>query len=190
MLRDCLAKLLSRKSKKTNQEVKTEEINQPANDVIHSPIKGKFVNLSDAKDPVFVSGALGDGFAVEFDHDSGVVPVFSPVEGVVEMLFATKHAVTIKAKNNALVFIHIGIDTVKLDGQGFESVVKQGDKVKVGEVLVNVDLDLVHSKGYTSDVHVTVLPESNYKAVKFLADRSTSDTVVLSEPIAEVELNK
>ncbi len=106
-------------------------------------MEGTLVPLEKVNDPVFAQKMMGDGFAIE--PTSGAV--VSPVDGELTMVFHTKHAVGITTNEGVEVLLHIGINTVELDGEGFEILVEQGSKVKKGDKLMNVDLDLVKKKG-------------------------------------------
>lgn len=122
----------------------------------YSMIDGKSIDLSEVKDKMFSNRVLGDGIAVE--PTSNVV--VSPCNGKVTLVTDTKHAIGLENEDGIQVLIHIGLDTVKLNGQGFESLCKEGDKVKVGEPLVNIDRQLL-KKENLSDVTMMVLVEQN-----------------------------
>lgn len=109
------------------------------NQIIYAPINGKVKPLSSVPDPTFSEKMMGDGLAIE-PSDGKVV---APINGVVVNLFPTKHAVGIESESGIEVLIHIGLETVSLDGEGFEAHVKQGDKVSVGDPLVTFDLDFI-----------------------------------------------
>lgn len=107
-----------------------------------APLHGKLLPLTAVPDEVFSKKMLGDGFAI--DPASG--EVVSPISGEVATLFPTKHAIGIVDANGREVLIHFGIDTVHLQGDGFKSLVKQGEKVTAGQKILKVDLELVRSK--------------------------------------------
>jgi len=104
-----------------------------------APMSGKLLPIHEVPDEVFSQKMMGDGFAIE--PSEGVV--LSPVDGTVVNLFPTKHAIGIKSDEGQEILIHVGIDTVKLDGKGFETFVSEGDKVTKGQKLLNVDLDFI-----------------------------------------------
>ena len=104
-----------------------------------SPLAGQVKPLSQATDPVFSSGVMGQGVVIEPSHGELV----SPVNGTVTVLFPTKHAVGIVSEEGVELLMHIGMDTVSLDGKGFESHIKQGDKVVVGQQLISFDMDVI-----------------------------------------------
>lgn len=106
------------------------------------PVVGKVLPLAEIPDSVFSSGVMGAGFAIE--PESG--QVVSPVAGKVSVLFPTKHAIVIEAENGLEVLIHIGIDTVKLQGEGFTALVDVEDKVEAGTPLMAVDWEIIGKK--------------------------------------------
>ena len=112
--------------------------------VILAPVSGTVIPMSQVADPTFSQEILGKGVAIV--PDSGVF--VAPADGEVAVMFETKHAVSIKADCGAEFIIHIGMDTVNLKGEHFTSFVAQGDKVKAGDKLVEVDLEKVKEAGY------------------------------------------
>lgn len=129
---------------KINPDDKTKELKVDNKDLdFISPMTGKVLDLSEVEDKVFSEKIMGDGFAIEIE-DSEVV---SPVDGVVVMTYPSKHAFGIKASSGEEVLIHIGMDTVELDGKGFESFVEKNQKVTKGQILCNVDLNYVRDQG-------------------------------------------
>lgn len=125
-----------------NENSKAESISNDK-EIFVSPMKGKVMNLSEVKDKVFSEGIMGDGFAIELE----VGEIVSPVDGKVAMTYPTKHAIGIKSDNGMEILIHIGMDTVELDGNGFESFVEDNQKIKKGQLLARVDLDYIKEKG-------------------------------------------
>lgn len=106
------------------------------------PLTGTIKSITDAPDPVFAQKLMGDGFCVE----PILGKVWSPVKGEIISIFPTKHAIGIKADTGYEILIHFGIDTVNLNGEGFELHVKTGDKVEVGDLLLDVDIDNIKDK--------------------------------------------
>lgn len=127
-------------------------------EVLASPVAGTVMPLSAVKDETFASGALGKGFAVT--PTSGMV--YAPADATVSMVFPTKHAIGLTTAGGAEVLIHIGIDTVKLNGEGFNAYVEQGAKVKAGDKLISFDMDAIKSKGYDTTVVVVVTNTDSY----------------------------
>lgn len=140
---------------------------------ITAPLQGKVIDLSEVKDEVFSSGAMGDGVAIVPIENE----VYAPFDGVVEVVFPTGHAIGLKSEEGIEVLIHIGIDTVMLNGKGFSVNVKQGDKVKKGDLLVTFDREWIEKEGYDSSVIfiVTNMNEniSLEKSENTLVDMST-----------------
>lgn len=125
---------------------------------LFSPLKGEIISLSEVEDEAFNSGALGKGIAILPDNDL----VVSPVDGTVEMIFKTKHAIGLKTDDGTEVLIHIGIDTVKLDGEYFETLVKTGDKVTVNTPLVRFDKEKITEKGFDLTTPVVITNSKEY----------------------------
>lgn len=113
-------------------------------DKILAPVAGKVIPMKEVADPAFNQEILGKGVAIV--PSEGII--VAPAPGEVTVMFDTKHAVSIRTDSGADVIIHIGLDTVNLKGEHFRSHVSQGDKVKAGDVLVEVDLDKVKEAGY------------------------------------------
>lgn len=109
---------------------------------VFAPISGKLLTLEEVPDPVFSQKMMGDGIAIEPSEGK----VVSPIEGEVLQVFPTKHAIGLKAQNGAEILIHIGLETVSMQGEGFETHITEGSKVKVGDLLVTFDLNLVKEK--------------------------------------------
>lgn len=111
-------------------------------ETVFAPLSGKMVAIEEVPDPVFSQKMMGDGIAIE--PNEGVV--VSPVDGEIIQLFHTKHAIGIRSKSGAEILIHIGLETVNMNGEGFEAHVQEGDKVKVGDKLITCDLNLIKEK--------------------------------------------
>ncbi|RDI43084.1 PTS sugar transporter subunit IIA [Falsibacillus pallidus] len=109
---------------------------------LFAPMSGKILPLEEVPDPVFSQRMMGDGFAIEPSEGVAV----APFDGTVIQLFPTKHAIGLKAENGAEVLIHIGLETVSMNGEGFEAMVSEGDKVKKGDSLVTFDIQLINEK--------------------------------------------
>jgi len=107
-----------------------------------APLSGKVIPLEEVPDPVFAQKMMGDGVAITPTEGK----VTSPVDGEIIQVFPTKHAIGIKAKNGAEILIHIGLDTVNMNGEGFTTHIQEGKKVKTGDLLVTYQLDLVEEK--------------------------------------------
>ena len=138
-----------------------------------SPVEGKVMELSEVEDKVFSQGIMGNGFAVELT--SGTVR--APFSGEVTVVFPTGHAIGMKRADGLEVLIHIGMDTVELNGKGFSLKVKQGDYVSAGDVLVEVDLDYIKSEG-KSLVSPVVFPNGQAVSLKVQGNIKTGQDVV------------
>ena len=134
------------------------------NENIAAPVDGQVKDLGDVNDQVFSTKLMGDGAAIVPSDGT----VYSPVDGQVTVAYETKHAYGLKSKDGAEVLIHIGIDTVNLKGEGFESFVKQGQTVKAGDKLGTVDLAKVKAEGYDTTVMLVVTNTNNYASVNRL----------------------
>lgn len=121
-------------------------------EVIVSPLTGNVRSLENVPDPVFAQKMMGDGFAIE--PTDGVV--VSPIHGEVVQVFPTKHAVGLRSDQGLEILIHVGIDTVHMQGEGFEAYVKVGDRVKAGDLLLSFDLTLVQQKAKSSLTPVVI----------------------------------
>ncbi|ROS58094.1 PTS system beta-glucoside-specific IIA component (Glc family) /PTS system beta-glucoside-specific IIB component (Glc family) /PTS system beta-glucoside-specific IIC component (Glc family) [Frigoribacterium sp. PhB160] len=128
---------------------------------IVSPVDGELVPLADVDDAVFSSGVLGEGVAVR--PSSGAV--VAPLAGVVTTLLDSRHAVGITADDGVEVLVHVGLDTVKLEGRGFTAHVAQGDRVEVGQALLDVDLASLEAAGYDTTTPVVVTNTDRYDVV-------------------------
>lgn len=129
-----------------------------ANQNIHSPIKGKVIPLQDVKDKAFASEALGKGIGIIPEENT----IFAPVTGEVVTLFPTHHAIGIKTEYGIEVLIHIGIDTVELNGKYFESMIKQGDHVEIGQELIHFDSEAIQKEGYDNTVIMVITNSHDY----------------------------
>ena len=125
-----------------------------------SPLAGQVKPLSQATDPVFSSGVMGQGVVIEPSQGELV----SPVNGTVTVLFPTKHAVDIVSEEGVEMLMHIGMDTVSLDGKGFEAHVEQGDKVVVGQQLISFDMDVIKKAGLVTETPVIITNQDDFQA--------------------------
>lgn len=125
-----------------------------------SPLDGQVKPLSQATDPVFSSGVMGQGVVIEPSQGELV----SPVNGTVTVLFPTKHAVGIVSEEGVELLMHIGMDTVSLDGKGFEAHVAQGDKVVVGQQLISFDTNVIKEAGLITQTPVIITNQDDFQA--------------------------
>ena len=126
--------------------------------VLSSPLAGRVVPLNEVKDQVFSSGAMGKGIAI--DPANGTL--VAPADGTITTLFPTGHAIGLTTTDGVEILMHIGMDTVELEGKGFEIFVKQEDQVKKGDLLVKFDLSLIKEAGYSTVTPIVVTNTPNY----------------------------
>lgn len=143
---------------------------------IYTPVKGTCIDISDVKDQAFASGAMGDGVAIVPAEDV----IKAPCDGTISMLFHTGHAFGLEANNGAEILVHIGIETVNLNGSGFMPLVQQGQQVKAGEAIIQIDLDKIKAEYDPT----TILIITNQKPIKKTV---TPRDVIDGEVILEVE---
>lgn len=157
--------------------VKTEiKDNSSSSSEIYSPLNGKCVPLSDVNDPTFAEEILGKGVAI-IPSEGKVV---SPVNGTVEMVFDTLHAVALSSNDGAEILIHIGLDTVKLNGKHYKAIVKTGDTVKVGDVLIEFDKDAIKAEGFDTITPVIVSNSVDYGDILTVTGQEvkTGDSII------------
>lgn len=111
---------------------------------IVAPVDGELIPLSEVPDQMFSQKLMGDGFAVIPNSEE----VVSPLNGIAESVFPTGHAVGIRTKDGIECIVHIGLDTVELNGEGFHPLISQGEKIKAGQPIVRFDKTLLEQKGY------------------------------------------
>ena len=135
-------KKLFGKGKEVNKEIE-----------IYAPLTGEYINMEDIPDPEKKQKMMGEGFGINPTEGE----VVSPIEGKVDNVFPTKHAIGLKADNGLEILVHIGLDTVQLDGQGFEILVSSGDTVQVGDPLLKFDLEYIrnNAKDVISPIIIT-----------------------------------
>ena len=150
------------------------------NETIQTPIVGDVVALENVNDPVFSSGAMGQGIAVK--PSQGVV--YAPADAEVSIAFPTGHAFGLKTAKGAEILIHVGIDTVSMNGEGFEAKVAQGDKVKAGDVLGTFDSNKIAAAGLDDTTMVIVTNTADYASVTPVA----SGSVVKGDAVIEVKI--
>ncbi|EFU23302.1 PTS system sucrose-specific IIBC component [Streptococcus anginosus F0211] len=150
-----------------------------SDETIVSPIVGQMVDLKDVNDPVFSSGAMGQGVAVK--PSEGVV--YAPADAEVTIAFATGHAYGLKTTKGAEILIHVGIDTVSMNGDGFDQKVAQGDKVKAGDVLGTFDAAKIAAAGLDDTTMVIITNTADYASVTPVAE----GTVAKGDAVIELK---
>lgn len=148
--------------------VKSAEEKGSAKIVIASPLNGQMIPLKDVSDETFASEVMGKGVAI-IPSDGKVV---APVDGEISTLFATNHAMGLVSKEGTEILIHIGIDTVELNGEGFTAHVQQGDQVKKGDLLVEFDLPFIKEKGFDPTTMMIVTNSTDY--LEFIVSNETT----------------
>ncbi len=149
------------------EEKEEEELIRTTEDIA-APIEGNLIPLNQIEDAAFSEGLLGQGIAIE----PSVGEVYAPFDGTIVSLFPTKHAIGIVSKGGCEVLIHIGLDTVKLDGEFFESFVNQGDKVTKGQKLISFDIEKIKEKGYSVVTPVLVTNTNDYLDVVSMNEKA------------------
>ena len=150
--------LVMYKDKVVEEQVAETAINL-GDTVVSSPVAGRVIPLSEVKDEVFSSGMVGSGVGIIPEEDVLV----APEDGEITMVFETHHALGLKTSNGAEILFHIGIDTVQLNGEGFETFVKQGDRVTKGQQLIAFNRRLIKEKGYDDTIIFVVTNQDKYE---------------------------
>ncbi|MBO0488179.1 beta-glucoside-specific PTS transporter subunit IIABC [Vagococcus fluvialis] len=173
--------------KDTEDELKSDPVNKQeksnsltkADLLVMSPIEGNLILLSDLKDAAFSSGALGKGIGI-YPQSNRVV---SPVNGEIKLLFPTKHAIGLVSDDGLEILIHVGLDTVQLDGKYFESFVNQGDHVKQGELLVEFNKQAIEEEGFSLETPILITNSSDYSEFEF----STIEKIKENEQLISIK---
>ncbi|HGK0628065.1 TPA: PTS glucose transporter subunit IIA, partial [Streptococcus pneumoniae] len=150
----------------SNLEVKAGVSNKK---MIFSPISGEIIPLSDVQDKTFSDKLIGDGVAIIPSEGK----VYAPFDGKITNIFPTKHAIGLKSDEGVELLIHIGLDTVELKGQGFISHVEEGDRVFKNQLIFEMDLNLIKTKGYETVTPVIVTNTNDFLDVLVLPNNQT-----------------
>ena len=146
----------------------TQEVRNKESEIVASPVTGMVFPLNLANDPVFASGAMGQGIAITpLDQ-----MIYAPFDGEVTISFATGHAFGLRSDKGAEVLIHVGIDTIALNGEGFESFVAQGDRVKLGDPIVRFDKEIIEKADLETTTMVIITNSTDYLSLTTLADET------------------
>ena len=165
---------------KTNdQQVENKEVTKLEEETILAPIKGEVKPIEESSDAAFASGALGKGVVILPEEGK----VYAPVTGTVTVLFPSLHAIGITSDAGVELLIHIGINTVQLNGEGFTAHIKQGDQIKQGQLLVEFDMNKIKEAGYSLETPVLVTNYADLKEVK----NTSASSVQLQETLIEVK---
>lgn len=146
-----------------------------------APVSGKAVDLSEVPDPVFAQKMAGDGLGIESTGDI----IVAPCDGELTLVFKTKHAFAMTLDNGIEVLVHIGIETVSLNGEGFEQLAEQGTRVKAGTPIIKIDREFIKNKGLSLVTPVLITNPDTVKSldVKTGMDVVAGETVVLEYTI-------
>ena len=143
---------------------------------LYSPMNGEVLPVEQSEDPMFASKMLGDGIAVTPSDGT----VYAPCDGTLTLLYETKHALGITLDCGIDLLIHVGIDTVQMKGEGFETFAAQGDRISKGQKLLTVDLDLVKERGYSAQT-MMILPQADGITANIIpAPQAGPDTMVMT----------
>ena len=165
---------------KTNdQQVENKEVTKLEEEIILAPIKGEVKPIEESSDAAFASGALGKGVVILPEEGK----VYAPVTGTVTVLFPSLHAIGITSDAGVELLIHIGINTVQLNGEGFTAHIKQGDQIKQGQLLVEFAMNKIKEAGYSLETPVLVTNYADLKEVK----NTSASSVQLQETLIEVK---
>lgn len=146
-----------------------------ATDDLYAPMAGKAVAISQVPDPTFAEGMLGNGIAIEPTEGK----VYAPCDATVDMMFPTGHAVSLVADCGAEILIHVGLETVSLEGKPFTIHAANGDKVKKGQLLIEVDLKAVEAAGLKTITPMVVCNTDNYPTFQTKVDRDVTNADVV-----------
>ena len=138
--------------------------------MLGAPAAGRAVSIKEVNDPTFAEEILGKGVAVIPSEGK----IYAPADGEIGMVFDTLHAVSLTTEYGAEVLIHVGLDTVKMKGEGFEGHVKAGDKVKKGDLLLTVDLEKVKAAGYDIITPMLICNTGDYASVEAMAGKQVA----------------
>ena len=162
------------------KETKTEEVQEikavTGPEDLYSPMKGEVLPIEKSNDAAFASKAMGDGVAI--NPEEGVI--YAPADGKISLVFPTKHAIGITLDSGAELLIHAGIDTVKMDGEGFELYVNTGDEVKRGDKLLSFDMDLIKEKGYQTQTMFLVADAKGKELEVSPAEKADNDKKIMT----------
>ena len=146
-------------------------------DDLYAPMAGKAVPITEVPDPTFAEGMLGNGIAIEPADGK----VYAPCDATVDMMFTTGHAVSLVADNGAEVLIHVGLETVSLEGKPFTVHVANGDKVTKGQLLIEVDLEAVKAAGLPTITPMLICNTDDYTTFNtFVGKDVTNNDVVIA----------
>ncbi len=147
-----------------------------AGEVLGAPVQGKAVAISEVSDPTFGQEILGKGIAII----PSVGKVVAPIDGTVEMVFDTKHAISMSSASGIQILIHVGLDTVTLNGAPFKVYVEAGQEVKAGDLMLEFDMEAIKAAGLETITPIVICNSDEYKEIipSVAKDVNTGDTVL------------
>ncbi|WP_035051043.1 beta-glucoside-specific PTS transporter subunit IIABC [Carnobacterium pleistocenium] len=160
---------------KSDELKESNPVSKLLNSEVFSPLKGKIMPLSEVSDEVFASGAMGKGVAIEPTDNK----VYAPFDGTVEVLVDSKHAIGLRSDDGIELLIHVGLDTVKMNGQNFDYAVKSNQKVKKGDLLLTFDMDAIRDEGFSLVTMVVITNSNEYENISI----ATNPDSISNEPI-------
>lgn len=148
-------------------------------DTVYAPLSGMLVSLQEIKDYTISQGLLGEGY--------GVVPIglgyiFAPVSGRIDVTCVTNHAISVVTDDGVNVLIHVGIDTVKMEGRGFKRYVESNDEVRAGQPILYFDREAIRAAGYDDTVVVVVANDGDFEKIEHVGD---SQTLISGRPLVK-----
>lgn len=146
-------------------------------DSFYAPMAGKAVPITTVPDPTFAEGMLGNGIAIEPTDGK----VYAPCDATVDMMFTTGHAVSLVADCGAEILIHVGLETVSLEGKPFTIHVANGDKVKKGQLLMEADLEAIKAAGLPTITPMLICNTDDYPTFKTVVDKAVTNEDVVIE---------
>ena len=152
-------------------------------EALFAPLSGKLLSLEDVPDPVFSQKLMGNGIAIE--PTEGVI--VAPIDGQIVQVFHTKHAIGLRSQSGIEILIHIGLETVTMNGDGFEVHVKEGQKVKVGEPLITADLTLIKEKAASTITPIIITNSDKVEVVNTIV--SEGNVTMGSTHILDMKIN-
>lgn len=146
-----------------------------ANEIIlYSPVKGNVIDITEVPDPVFSEKMMGEGVAIIPEDNT----ICSPFDGQVIQIFKTKHALSLKSIDEIELIIHVGLETVNLNGEGFEVLVHEGDNIIAGQKLLKVDFELLKNKGLNIITPIVIINHADKNIKKYFGFKSKEDILM------------
>lgn len=165
---------------KSNTAPQKEEVNKKSSGLL-APVSGQAIPLSEVPDQVFAEKLAGDGIGIIAEGDT----VVAPADGELTLVFKTKHAFAMTLDNGLELLVHIGLETVSLNGEGFEQLVEQGTRVKAGTPIMKIDTNFIASKGLSLATPVLI---TNVDAAKSITPIATGKVVAGETPVVDFEV--